>query len=121
MPRVAHFDMMSEEPEKTIAFFGNVFGWEFRKWDGPFDYWIVRTGPLHEPGIDGGLSRGQPVEQAVLTMNVDRMDPVLVDVRRAGGSVLQPKAPIPRVGWFATVRGPDGNVVGLMEDDEAAS
>jgi len=32
--------MMSEEPEKTIAFFGEVFGWEFRKWDGPFDYWI---------------------------------------------------------------------------------
>lgn len=56
--RVVHFDILAENPEKLINFYGKVFGWKFEKWDGPMDYWMIMTG--EGDGIDGGLSRKSP-------------------------------------------------------------
>ncbi len=119
MPRVNHFEIMSEDPEKTIAFCSSVFDWTFRKWSGPFEYWLIKTGDPAQPGIDGGLSRGEPVQQTVFSMDVPELDPLLEKAVKAEGTIVQPKDPIPGVGWFAAVRGPDGNLFGLMEEDPA--
>ncbi len=35
MPRPIHFEILSAEPEQTIAFYKDVFGWEFSTWAGP--------------------------------------------------------------------------------------
>lgn len=59
MPRVVHFEIHADDPERAAAFYSSVFGWEIMKWDGPFDYWLVRTGPREEMGIDGGILRRQ--------------------------------------------------------------
>jgi uncharacterized protein len=121
MSRVGHFDIMSEQPETTIEFFSNVFGWTFHKWDGGFEYWLIKTGEPGEPGINGGLGRGKPVTQdLVLTITVAGLDATLEQVRAAGGKVLRPRMPIPGVGWYAGIQAPDGNIFGLMEDDPAA-
>jgi hypothetical protein len=32
----------------------------------------------------------------------------------------QPRMPVPGVGWFACVRDPDGNILGLMLPDPGA-
>jgi len=53
MTRVVHFEIHADDPERAAAFYRSVFGWEIRKWDGPFDYWLVMTGPREEMGIDG--------------------------------------------------------------------
>ncbi|MGB8934825.1 MAG: VOC family protein [Candidatus Nitrosopolaris sp.] len=44
MPRVVHFEIVADNPERAIKFYKEVFGWEFKKWDGPQDYWFVKTG-----------------------------------------------------------------------------
>ena len=54
MPRVVHFEIYGEKPEKLISFYAKVFGWKFEKW-GPLDYWIIKTGEGY--GIDGGLGK----------------------------------------------------------------
>lgn len=120
MTRVGHFDIMSEQPEQTIQFCTKVFGWKFDKWDGPMEYWLITTGDPSQPGIDGGLGRGKPVGQIVLTLTPVKVDPVLKEALAAGGKVAQPKGAIPGVGWYAAIRGPDGNLFGLMESDPAA-
>lgn len=121
MARVGHFDIMSEQPEKTIEFMSKVFGWTFRKWDGPMEYWLVGTGADSEPGIDGGLGRGKPVmSDVVLTITGVKLDATVKAVESAGGKVLRPRMPIPGVGWYAGIQCPDGNIFGLMEDDPAA-
>jgi predicted enzyme related to lactoylglutathione lyase len=120
MPRVAHFEIMSEQPEKTIQFWTKVFGWKFTKWNGPMEYWLITTGDPSQPGIDGGLSRGKPVDRIVLSVSPVKLDSVLKAAVAAGGAVAQPKGPIPGVGWFAAIRGPDGNLFGVMEDDPTA-
>jgi predicted enzyme related to lactoylglutathione lyase len=35
MPRVQHFEISANDPEKVAAFFENVFGWKVTKWEGP--------------------------------------------------------------------------------------
>ncbi|MBM3331423.1 VOC family protein [candidate division WOR-3 bacterium] len=120
MPRVIHFDLMSEQPEKLVEFCAAVFGWKIFKWDGPMEYWLVGTGDKTQAGIDGGIGRGKPVDQVVLTLDAANLDAMLAKAVAAGAKVVQPRGPIPGVGWFGAVRSPDGNLFGLMQDDPAA-
>ena len=56
MPRVIHFELSADDPERAVKFYGEVFGWKTQKWDGPQSYWLLATGE-GGPGIDGGLMR----------------------------------------------------------------
>ena len=120
MPRIVHFDMASKEPEKTIAFFAKVFGWKFNSWGGPMEYWLITTGPENKPGTDGGFSRGEPLGNYVNTIDVDSIDTIMKDITANGGKIIQPKGPIPGIGWFAVFQAPDGNAFGLMQGDPNA-
>ena len=58
MPRITHFDIPSDNPERAQKFYQDIFGWKFDKWDGPMEYWMIRTGDDSQPGINGGMARG---------------------------------------------------------------
>ena len=60
MARVIHFELPAENTERAMAFYSQVFGWEFHKWDGPMEYWLVKTGPEEAFGISGGLAAHDP-------------------------------------------------------------
>jgi predicted enzyme related to lactoylglutathione lyase len=55
MPKVIHFDLTADDPERAIAFYQSVFGWKVRKWINPDEYWHITAGDDDEFGIDGGL------------------------------------------------------------------
>jgi uncharacterized protein len=121
MPRVVHFEIPSGDPQRATRFYGDVFGWQFQKWEGPQEYWLVTTGAEGERGIDGGLlRRSEPSQGVVNTVDVPDVDDVVARVERAGGRVVVPKMPIPGVGWLAYAQDPDGNTFGLMQRDPAA-
>ena len=44
MPRVQHFEISADDPEKVAAFYEKVFGWKITKWEGPVEYWLASTG-----------------------------------------------------------------------------
>lgn len=44
MPRVVHFDISVDDPERAIKFYTEVLGWNISKWEGSIDYWFVNTG-----------------------------------------------------------------------------
>ena len=128
MPRVIHFEIHAEDPERAIQFYTGLFGWEFKKWDGPMPYWLVTTGPDSEPGINGGLMKRmgpppadmQPVNAYVCTTNVANLDASFEKALASGATVALPKMPIPGVGWLAYVKDTEGNILGLMQHDPAA-
>lgn len=123
MPRVVHFEIHAEEPERAMAFYARLFGWTFQKWDGPMDYWNIVTGPDDEPGINGGLIRrrgpapadGQPVNSYVCTVEVGSVDDCVAGALSAGGTLAIAKFPIPGIGWMAYVKDTEGNILGLIE------
>jgi hypothetical protein len=121
MSRVVHFEIMAREPQKAVDFYSNVLGWKFRKWNNPgMDYWLITTGDDKVPGINGGLGPGDPVKEVVNTIGIADLDATLKKVVQHGGKVLQPRGPLPGVGWYAAFEDPVGNRFGLMQADPAA-
>lgn len=121
MPRVIHFEIPADDPERAVSFYRNAFGWKIERWEGPMEYWLVTTGPEGEPGIDGGLGRrSEPGAGTENTIGVDSVDQAAEKVVAHGGKVIRPKAAVPGVGWLAYCEDTEGNRFGLMQDDPSA-
>ena len=127
MPRVMHFEIPADNPERVGEFFNKTFGWRIEKWDGPMEYWMVYTGqgsetdPADEGGIDGGIARrSEATPQTVNTIDVPDIDAFILKVVENGGEIIAPKSAVPGVGWLAYFKDPEGNVHGMMQSDPQA-
>jgi len=121
MSRVVHFEIPADDPERSIKFYEEVFGWVIEKWDGPIEYWLIMTGPEDKPGIDGGLARRTEPEMGVEnTIDVPSVDEAVTKVEAQGGQVIRPKMAVPGVGWMAYIKDTEGNIFGMMESDPDA-
>src|SRR5262249_46340003 len=125
MPRVVHFEIHAENPERALAFYRALFDWQFQKWNGPVDYWTINTGNSPEPGINGGMVRrmgaapleGQAVNAYVCTVQVPAIDAYVSKAVSLGAVIALPKMPIPGIGWLAYAKDPEGNIVGMIQPD----
>ena len=126
MPRVVHFEIHAADPDRAVNFYKTLFGWEFQKWEGPMEYWLVTTGPNDQPGINGGLVQrqgeidGQAVIAYVCTVDVENLDASVQTAVDNGGQIALPKMPIPGMGWLAYCKDTEGNIFGMMQGDPNA-
>jgi predicted enzyme related to lactoylglutathione lyase len=118
MPRVIHFEIAIDKPDRAVKFYTEVFGWKVEKWE-PVDYWLVQTGD--GPGIDGALKmRERQGESTTNTVEVPSLEEFMAKVAEKGGEVITEKMTIPGYGYFAYCRDTEGNVFGIMESDDSA-
>jgi hypothetical protein len=118
MPRVIHFEIAIDKPDRAVKFYTEVFGWKVEKWE-PVDYWLVQTGD--GPGIDGALKmRDRPNESTTNTVEVPSLEEYMAKVVEKGGEVISEKMTIPGYGYFAYCKDTEGNVFGIIESDESA-
>ncbi|MDI6645218.1 MAG: VOC family protein [Methanobacteriaceae archaeon] len=117
MPRVIHFEIPADDPERAVKFYENVFGWEIEKWDGPFDYWLVKTGEEDEPGINGAINPREMGEMVKNAIAVDSFDEYALKIIEAGGKMLMEKETLPGVGAMAAFEDTEGNVSVLIEPE----
>jgi predicted enzyme related to lactoylglutathione lyase len=126
MPRVIHFEIVADNPERAMKFYKEVFGWEFNKWDGPQDYWLVKTGEDSQPGINGGLTpktnqgSGNTGGRITNSIDVPSIDEFSNKISMEGGKVLSPKMPIPGVGYLAICEDTEGILFGIIQYDRNA-
>ena len=120
MPRVEHFEIPADDPERAVKFYEDAFGWDIKKWEGPMEYWLVMTGDKSEPGIDGGITKRGDVKTVTNTIGVPSVDDFIGKIEAAGGVVIAPKMAVPGVGWFAYCADTEGNLFGIMESDRTA-
>lgn len=121
-----YFDLTVRDVAQAKAFFEQVLGWRFAKFDMPYEYYRIQAGPESEAGIDGGIgaaqdtpgSEGKPMTQ--VTVPVPDLDAVIARVLAAGGQLVEPRMPIPGIGWYATCAEPGGLKFGLIQADERA-
>jgi uncharacterized protein len=122
-----YFDLTVRDLDQARAFFEQVLDWRFERFEMPYEYYRIKAGPESEPGIDGGigsvkdapLCAGRPMTQ--VTIAVAQLDAVLSRVQASGGRVVEPKFPIPGIGWYATCAEPGGLLFGVIAGDEAAN
>ena len=128
MSRVVHFEIHAENPKRAVAFYKELFGWTFNKWDGPIEYWMIITGDKPEEGINGGLVRrrgpapvhGQAVNAYCCTVDVANLDETVSKAKTLGAAIALPKMAVPGVGWLAYIIDSEGNILGMMQNDPGA-
>lgn len=120
MERFTHFELATDDLEKTADFYRSVFGWKVEKWEGPVDYWMVSSGDETTSGINGGLMpAGGEFRGTINTVEVADIDAVIIKVLENGGSIALEKQAIPAVGYQAYVKDSTGIIIGLHQSDES--
>ena len=64
---------------------------------------------------------GQPVNAYVCTVGVASLDDHIAKAEAAGATVAVPKMAIKGVGWIAYCKDTEGNIFGMMQEDEHAA
>jgi predicted enzyme related to lactoylglutathione lyase len=122
----AYFDFTVKDLAQAKTFFEQVFSWRLERFPMPYEYYRIQAGSEDEPGIDGGIgaiadtlaSGGKPLTQ--VTVPVEDLDRCIAQIEQNGGSVVEPKMPIPGIGWFASCAEPGGLLFGIMQADPEA-
>jgi len=123
MPRVIHYEIHADNPERAADFYRKVFGWKIEKW-GPVEYWLVDSG--QGPGINGAIKkRGKPaVEDSfsayVCTISVPSIDEAMKKIEENKGRIITPKMAITGIGWNAYFKDTEGNTAGIMQEDASS-
>lgn len=130
MNRVVHFEIQADDPERAMAFYQAIFGWDFPKWLDEPPYWGVMTAPQDskEPGINGGLLKrpapapgmGHGTNAFVCTAQVEDFDVTAKKIEEAGGIIAMPKHAIMGIAWQGYFVDTEGNTFGIHQPDKNA-
>jgi predicted enzyme related to lactoylglutathione lyase len=110
---VAHWQILTADPDRIAAFYGDLFGWPVSAANG---MGYREIGSAGNGGISGGIwpvPPGAP-EAVQVYVAVDDIDASLESVRRLGGSVLMEKQLLPDGDAMALALDPLGRSFGLM-------
>ena len=124
MNSIVYFEIQANDPQKSIEFYSNVFGWNFIKQDGlPIEYYRIETS-----GIEGGMFK-RPAETPPLncgtnaftcTMEVENFDAMADKIIQNGGQIAMPKFAILGRCWQGYFLDSDHNVFGIFQIDNSA-
>lgn len=115
MPKIVHFEIPADNPERAIEFYRKVFGWKIEKWEGEFDYWLVEAGEEDEPGINGAITPREFASTISDVIGVDSYDKFAQKIEAEGGKMLTEKMTIPDMGYTGSFEDSEGNVMSIIE------
>jgi len=114
------YDLATEDPAASRAFYGAVFGWKFSDPpDAPASYAIIENAGAKVGGI---FRRVRPAGARVgarwlSVMSVADAAKAVKVARERGGQVLVPPTVVPGRGTHAVLRDPDGAPFGVIVND----
>lgn len=129
MPTLVHFEIPSDDLERSKKFYSELFGWNFEKWSGPeslpegMEYLIITTTDNKgNKSIGGGMMKRQNSQQQGMTNYIDvkSVDEHSNKVMQLGGKVVIPKKTIAGMGYFAVCLDTENNTFGIWETDPNA-
>ena len=119
---IRHFAVQADDVERARRFYEEVFGWAFEPW-GPPDFYLIRTGPEGDRGLQGALQRrrsprgGDAPGGFECTIGVEHLDATLRSISEHGGTVVSTPFAIEGVGRLAFFHDTEENRVGVMQYD----
>ncbi|MBC9955851.1 VOC family protein [Yimella sp. cx-51] len=110
---ITHIDIPVSDNESAAKFYGELFGWQISAPPGFEDYPMWQA-PNKISG--GGLApRSEGFTQPRSYVEVDSIEETLRKATENGATVVMDKSPITDTSWWAILRDPDGNDIGLYE------
>ena len=127
MPTIVHFEIPSDNLERTKKFYTELFGWKMEKMSGTGqrEYWTFSTttndrgsssGDVERRTVSGGMmERQMPQEPIMIYVGVDSVTEYCNKVERLGGKVIKQKTEVSGYGWFAICTDTENNGFALWE------
>lgn len=121
MNPIVHFELPVDE--KSKEFYKQIFGWQYDEMP-EMNYTIARTCEVDDnmmPKMSGSINGGlMSVSDngglyPVLVISVPSIDEYLEKIRNMGGTVIQEKAQVGEMGYYARFLDPAGVVTGIWE------
>jgi uncharacterized protein len=127
MPTIVHFEIPSDDIERSKKFYNDLFGWKIDKWPGSEhaadDYWMITTtDDKGNEALRGGMMKRQmPQQQGIANyFDVKSVQEYSARVEQLGGKVIFPKMPVPGMGYMAMCTDTENNGFGIFEADQTA-
>jgi uncharacterized protein len=128
MPTLVHFEIPSDDIDRSKKFYNELFGWTIEKLPEEslpegMEYFIIST--VDDKGnkaLSGGMMKRQNPQQQGITNYIDvkSVDEYSTKVEQLGGKVVIPKKPVPGMGYFAICSDTENNSFGIWETDANA-
>ena len=128
MPTLVHFEIPSDDIDRSKKFYNELFGWTIEKLPEEslpegMEYFIIST--VDDKGnkaVSGGMMKRQNPQQQGITNYIDvkSVDEYSTKVEQLGGKVMIPKKPVPGMGYFAICSDTENNSFGIWETDANA-
>lgn len=128
MPTIVHFEIPSDNVDRSKKFYSDLFGWNIEKIPAEklpegVEYWGITTKD-HEgnDAVSGGMMpRMMPEQKGILNyIGVNSVDDYSSKVQQLGGQVKMPKMAVPGMGYLAVCSDTENNTFGLWENDTSA-
>ena len=129
MPTIVHFEIPSDNLERTKKFYTELFGWKMEKMPGTDqrEYWTFFTTTNNRGSsgggegdelrtVSGGMMERQMLQEPIMIyIGVDSVTEYSNKVERLGGKVIKQKTEVPGYGWFAICTDTENNGFALWE------
>lgn len=114
MPRLAHFEISADDPERLAGFYRRIFGWDITVHPSLAGYQFIQATTQHD--VNGGIVRRDslPTGAGLNIYEVDDVPTAIDQIIDAGGTLLRPLRVIPDVGHLAYLADPQGNPFGVI-------
>lgn len=126
MDKVVHFEIPSENLERAIKFYKELFEWDINKvpMANGGEYHLVNTVktdekgmPLQPGAINGGiLMKDSTAQYPIVTIKVADINDSMKKIKNSGGKIVMEKVPVGDFGLYARFQDTDGNILGLWQD-----
>ena len=121
--KIVWHDLITDTPEQTKTFYGELFGWEFEAVDtalsANLNYTLIRNeGRLIGGMVDQNLIDTQKdISQWVALISVEDVDSAVAVTTANGGRVITPPLNLADRGRIAVIADPQGAIVTLLQSN----
>jgi uncharacterized protein len=130
MPTIVHFEIPSDDVERSKKFYSELFGWTIEKFQGTdnnmpadMEYYVITTTDDKGNKAIGGrmIKRQNPQHQGITNfIDVKSIEEHSTKIEKLGGKVSLQKTAVPGMGYFAICLDTENNSFAIWETDSTA-